>query len=142
MWMSRYNTFAFITFECGLLALKVLVDVHPVSRENTLGWERLIEEDLVELGAEIAIFDHMSAHVTDSNMEVLNAHNIHPLQGPPNGTDIWQQNDQLIIRELRREMRRLMTRYHVKNSGMDEQFFFNRSEDARAKRKVRFRADV
>ena len=79
-------------------------------------------KDLVELGADTAIFDHMSAHVTDAKMEVLEEHNIHPFQGPPNGTDLWQQNDPLITRELRREIRRLMTRHHVIDSDMDAEF--------------------
>ena len=85
----------------------------------------------------IAIFDHMSAHDTEANRDLLKLHGIVQLQGPPNGTDIWQPCDQLIIRELRREMRRLMTRRNVRNSGLNDNFEFDACGSAAERRKVR-----
>lgn len=81
-----------------------------VFRLLQLGWGRLIQEDMKDLDIELATFDNLSAHVTKANMELFKSLGIHVMLGPPNGTDLWQPNDQLVNRHLRRELRKLLTR--------------------------------
>jgi len=75
------------------------------------GWHDLIFEDLVPLGCRLATFDSMSAHVCKESRLALKDAKIISRIGPPNGTDLWQSNDQLTNKYLRRAMRRLTTQH-------------------------------
>lgn len=67
-----------------------------------VGWLRLIEEDLAPHSVKLATFDNATMHTTEDALASFGQHGIETLCGPPNGTDLWQPNDQLINKHLRR----------------------------------------
>ena len=75
----------------------------------------MIEEDLVDIECKLATFDNLSAHITDENLRLLADRGIKERRGPPNGTDLWQPNDQLINKHFRRQMPKLITEHCLRN---------------------------
>ena len=80
-----------------------------------VGWMDLIDDDLVELGCKMATFDSMSAHVSKRSRRHLKDCKIVARIGPPNGTDLWQSNDQLTNKYFRKIMRREITNHALRH---------------------------